>query len=340
LAFDIWALPFSRTDAKAAGAAFPIGQNARGATVAIDGTLAYVDTSLAAQERLIWVNRDGEETGEIGLVEGAITGPGLALSPDGRRVAGSSSAGSQHDFWIWQMEVGVRTRLSSGPARDIIPVWSPNGERVAFSSFRSNNWDVMLRHADGSGDATVLMDSPRDEYVSDWSKDGNCILFVVDERETKNDVWYLKRNGEGGAWQAHPFLQTPFHETVPKLSPDGRYVVYTSDDSGRSEVYVQPFPKGGQRAIVSRAGGIQPRWSGDGREIFYVDRGTVMSVPVSTSPSLSLGSAKRLFFHRSISTFPVPQYDVSADGLHFVVAELVGEPSIRIVQSWFEEFKK
>jgi dipeptidyl aminopeptidase/acylaminoacyl peptidase len=186
----------------------------------------------------------------------------------------------------------------------------------------------------------ALVATPRDEFVVDWSQDGKYLFYVVADPETGEDIWYLERTGDGSGWEPHPFLQARSLQTAAKLSPDGRYVVYLSEESGRREIYVQSFPEGGRKITVSSAGGVQPRWSRDGKELFYVEGGSLMAVAVSNVPSFSLGPAKRLFEHPSFTAAPVPQYDVSADGQRFLVVEPVGGgPSIRIVQNWFAEFK-
>ena len=157
----------------------------------------------------------------------------------------------------------------------------------------------------------------------------------------------MERNGEGGDWEPHPYLQTPYGEHLAKLSPDGRFLVYRSNESGRNEIYVRPFPEGGARTAVSTNGGEQPRWSRDGKEIFYVEGTTLVAVEVSTSPDFSVGSVTRLFEHRVLarqSGWPVAQYDVSTDGRRFLFAapgdeEAEQEVKIRVVQNWYEEFR-
>jgi Tol biopolymer transport system component len=197
----------------------------------------------------------------------------------------------------------------------------------------------LLRQANGTGEAIALLAAPRDEFVTDWSRDGKYLFYVVEGPKTGEDIWYLESKEDGSGWEPNPFLQMPSNQTAAKLSPDGRYVVYVSEESGQREIYVQSFPEGGRKITVSSNGGVQPRWSRDGKELFYVEGSSLMAVAVSTVPSFSLGPAKRLFEHPSFTAAPVPQYDVSADGERFVVAEPVGETSIRIVQNWFAEFK-
>ena len=143
-------------------------------------------------------------------------------------------------------------------------------------------------------------------------------------------------------------MQTPYRESNAKLSPDGRLVVYLSNESGQDEIYVRPFPEGGGRTAVSTNGGTQPRWSRDGKEIFYVEGTTLVAVQVSTSPDFSVGSVTRLFEHRALtqeSGWPVARYDVSADGRRFVLPvpvdeEAEQEVSIRVVENWYEEFRE
>ncbi len=143
-------------------------------------------------------------------------------------------------------------------------------------------------------------------------------------------------------------MQTPYAEGLAKLSPDGRFVVYQSNESGRDEIYVRPFPEGGGRTAVSTNGGSQPRWSTGGKEIFYVEGATLMAVQVSTRPDFSVGSVTRLFEHRAltpVAEWPFARYDASADGRRFLLAAPVAaddgkqEVKIRVVQNWYEEFR-
>ena len=345
----LWALPFSLETLKATGEAFPIAQNGHGPTVATDGTLVYLDLfgTLQTQRQLVWLNRRGDKIGEIGLPQVQIGVP--ALSPDGRRVAVQAKEESNFDIWVWDITRAVKTRLTTGPEPDGAAFWSPTGEEVAFNSIPAGNCDIFLRQADGSGEAKVLVATPRNEFVTDWSRDGKYLLYLLDDPETRADLWYLERNEDESAWEPHPFLHTPFNERAAKFSPDGRHVAYVSDESGQWEVYVRPFPQRGRRSTVSSNGGTQPRWSRDGKELFYVEGSTLVAVSVSSGPTFSVGSARRLFEHPGLpdsrGSLSYPKYDVSTDGRQFVLHEPVdlGEeapkPSIRVVQNWFEEFR-
>ena len=337
---DLWALPFSLSTLEAAGDAFPISESSRDPTLAADGTLVYRDGSAAATKQLAWLDRRGGKTGEIGQALVDIVDP--ELSPDGRLVAFVAVENSNTDIWVYDIARGVRTRLSVDPALEYRALWSPSGEEVAFGSRRSGVWAGFLRRADGGGEAKALPATPLHEWVSDWSRDGKYMLYGLVDPENGWDLWYLERK-EGGGWEPHPFLQTPFVERTPKLSPDGRFVAYSSNESGQFEVYVRPFLQGGGRSTVSSDGGQQPRWSDDGNELFYVEGDTLVAVSVTTSPEFSVGPATRLFEHPSLTRSFYPQYDVSADGQRFVLAAPVeaegAEPSIRVVQNWFEEFR-
>ena len=301
LEYDLWAVPFSLGSLEATGEAFPLSQNSRGPTVATDGTLVYLDSAGSGQQQLVWRDRRGQKTGDMDLVQEAIRYPNL--SPDERMVAFSSREGSNTEVWVYDINRGARTRLNSvARMAGFEPVaWSPTGEEVAFSSSPAGNPDIFLRRADGSGDETVPTATPHPEYLSDWSRDGKYLLYQLRHPESRVDLWYLKRNEDGSGWEPHAFLQTSFAERAPKLSPDGRFIAYVSDESGQDEVYVLPFPEGGSKTTVSNNGGRQPRWSRGGKELFYVEGGTLMAVPVEASPNFSVGSVTRLFEHASLA---------------------------------------
>ena len=201
LTHDLWALPFSLDTLRATGEAFPISQNSRGPTVAADQTLVYLDGSGSGQRQLVWLDRGGEKTGEIGEAQEGIGG--LALSPDGRLVAVTATEGSNLDVWVYDIARWVKTRLSTTPERDYRPVWSPAGDEVAFTSERAGNADIFVRQADGSGEEKVLAATPRTERLSDWSRDGKYLLYHLEDPETGDDLWYLERKEDGSAWEPY-----------------------------------------------------------------------------------------------------------------------------------------
>ena len=188
-----------------------------------------------------------------------------------------------------------------------------------------------------------MLDTPTRDRVSDWSRDGRYILYTGLDGETGDDLSYLERNQEGG-WEPHLFLRTAFRERSASLSPDGRFIAYASNESGQDEIYVQPFPEGGRRTTVSNNGGQQPRWSRDGRELFYVEGTTLTVVSVDTSATFSVRSRTPLFEHPNLANSWYPQYDISADGQRFIIPTPVeddpdAKPMIRVVQNWAEELR-
>ena len=338
---ELWARPFSLDSLQPTGEAFLVTHSGRGPTVAADQTLVYLDGN-PRQRQLVWLDRSGTKVGEIGSPQIGSRDP--TLSPDGRYVAVAATEGVNQDIWIWDVARGVKSRLTTSAGDDQDLVWSPDGIELAFSSPRSGSWDVFLRRSDGAGEPKALIATSATEHVLDWSRDGKHILFVRVVPETVQDLWYLELNEDDDDWAPKPFLQTRFSEMTPKLSPDGRFIAYRSNESGRSEIYVRSFPDGDGKVTVSRNGGDQPRWSRDGSEILYVEDGALMVVAVSTSPSFSVGSVTRLFEHVSLSSGLVPpQYDVSANGRRFVLVEQADEetpePKIHIVENWYEEFR-
>ena len=343
---NLWALPFSLEAFEATREPFPILVNARGPSIASDGTLVYVP-SFKGRQKAVWVNREDQEKEDTGLVAESILNP--MLSPDGRRLAFVSMPEyGTREVWVYDLSRGSRTLLSRSAEGLLSPIiWSPDGEQVAFSTHRARNWDILARQADASGNERVILKTEQNEIVSDWSRDGKYLLYhtVSSGFETDADLWYLERKEDGSGWEPHPFLQTPFEEQAAMLSPDGRYVAYVSNESGQNEVYVRPFPEGEGKSTVSSNGGRQPRWSRDGKELLYVEGNTFVAVSVSTSPSFAVGSATPLFELPGLTNNASARYSISADGQRFVVAEFVGleteapGPSIHVVENWYEEFR-
>ena len=342
----LWALPFSIETLKATGEPFPIAENVGRPSVAVDGTLISVDALGSNRQQLVWLDRAGRKLGTIGRPQQGILNP--ALSPDGGRVLVSAlEEGTNPDIWVHEVGRALKTRLTFDPGVDSFPKWSPSGKEVVFSSNRAGGFDIFSRAADGSSEPVSLVSTPLPEFPSVWSPDMKYFLYVAGSPETGTDIWYLERKELGDGFDSRPFLQTAFRETNSRLSPDGRFVAYLSDESGRDEVYVRPFPQGGGKWQVSASGGGFQRWSKDGKELFYVEGETLILVPVSTTEGFSAGSGQPLFHHPGLGGGGSSTYDVSADGQRFVVVEDLeseeGEeakpPAIHVTENWFEEFK-
>ena len=345
-ALELWALPFSIETLMPAGEPFSLRESGSNPSVARDATLVYVGTGGLERRQLVWRDRGGEKVGVIGQPQEQLESP--ALSPDGGRVAVQATENGNQDIWVYDLERGFRTRLTFDPASERSPIWSPNGDKVAFSSNRNGSVDIFTKSGDG-GEAEGLLAAPQPMYGQGWSPDGRYLIYIESTPEAGRDIWYLRPGGGQREYEKMPFLKTTFGEGSADLSPDGRYLAYESNESGSYEIYVQPFPEGGSKRRVSTNGGEQPRWRSDGRELFFVERDTLVAASVTLAPSFSVGSAKRLFQAEDAFATRTPgyagrsySYDVSADGQRFVLAEPIEEastPPIHVVQNWFAEFR-
>ncbi|MDA0205871.1 MAG: hypothetical protein O3A53_19420 [Acidobacteria bacterium] len=231
----------------------------------------------------------------------------------------------------------MKSRLTTAPEDDFSPVWSPTGEEIAFHSNRAGNYDIFSVRTDGNGAPQALVATLEGERAQDWSRDGKYLLYERITTETGVDLWYLERAAGTSDWEPHPLVQTPFAETDARFSPDVQYVAYVSDETGQDEVYVRSFPDANRKWTVSPGGGQMPRWSRDGKELFYRKGSELVAVSVSTNPSFSLQSAA-----------PLPgvslgeHYDISPDCRRILAAvPTSGAPErlIRVVQNWYEEFR-
>jgi Tol biopolymer transport system component len=298
----------------------------------------------------VWFDRQGKPIGSLGP---SSTYNGLSLSPDGKRVAVEDiGASGNWDIWMIDPARAVSTRFTFDPGQDWFPVWSPDSNRLVFSSDRGNTGTLslylknvatstpeeLLYPAEGSGSLRA----------SDWSPDGNSLLFSKSNPTTRQDLWVLTNPG-GNARERKKeiYLQTPFDDTQGQFSPDGHWVAYTSDASGVGQyhVYVQSFPRGnGEFQISTGPGGMQPRWRRDGKELFYLaPDGTLMSVDVKTTPRFEVGTPKPLFDSRITTvgsrsiTF---HYAVSADGQRFLTmtnfnpADSAAAEPIAVILNW------
>jgi eukaryotic-like serine/threonine-protein kinase len=338
----LWARPFSPGAVKRTGEGFPIAQALPKAVVSVslEDTLTYEAGQLRWQMR--WRDRHGRE---LDTQDSELCISGMALSPAGTRAAACVWEKSQMNLWIWDFARHTRTRMFWGPGNARNPVWHPSGKMVAFSSSRRGNWDIYMQPADGSSPATVLAAGPLDEVPQDWSADGKVLVYSVADPGTKLDLWYRKQNNDNNDFEFNPIVQSPWQETAGALSPDGRFLAYQSDESGRHEVYVRRFPDGGGRQQVSSGGGIAPRWRRDGKELFYLAGDTLMAAAVTTVPTFSAAVAKALFQESNVNWGSRGDnwrvFDPSPDGQRFLFAvpEKPGHSQIRVVRNWSAEFK-
>jgi len=249
------------------------------------------------------------------------------------------------DIWIYETAGGLATRLTTHPALDSAPVWSPDGRQIAFFSLRLSHPDLFLKNADGSGSDELLLSADSSKYTTDWSSSGTVLYRILDGKSNL-ELWTVPTKGER---KPAPFLKSSFAVSHGQFSPDSRWVAYSSNESGTWEVYVTPFPgPGGNWKVSAAGGGNEPRWRRDGKELFYLaPDGTLMSVAVrgggaqfDADPPQPLFKARP---RQHISSGDLFTYDVAPDGQRFLVNTDVGEtgsPSLSFIQSWTAMVKR
>jgi len=299
------------------------------------GSIVYRSASTRIFDRqLIWFNRSGVELGRVG--DGS--GGGSSLSPDGRLAALSRTVDGNRDVWLLDTSTGVLSRFTSDPSGDQSPLWSPDGRRVVFSSIRKGAVDLYVKPVAAGGSEELLLATPANKTATDWTLDGRYLLYRSNDRQTGHDIWALSMRGDRTSF---PVVRTEFAERDGQFSPDARWIAYESNRSGRSEIYVHPFPGPGREQQVSTGGGAQVRWRSDGRELFYIALdGRLTSVPVkSTADTIDTGAPVSLFQTRVgdvIQTTLTQQYVVSANGQRFLVSTVSQAPtsSISVILNW------
>jgi eukaryotic-like serine/threonine-protein kinase len=342
--FSIWAVPFSLSSLDITGEPFVVAQKVTGGSVSGDRTLVYHQIFRPLQQQqLAWVDRSGTVVDTIGQPHEGIQH--VSLSPDNRQVAASANAQSNWDIWVHDVVRDTASRLTIDQDADSGPVWSPTGERIAYSSAERGviNWDIYLRAADGSGKSVSIISGPENDIVTDWSRDGEYLLYTTNSR----GIRYMPVYGERAPVQ---LLNTSFREMHPQFSPDGRFVAYTSGESGRNEIYVTSFPSGQGRWQASVNGGTWPRWSPLGDELFFITDNKLMALRVRTASSFEPADTPQMLFegdriNATLTSRMGRAYDVSTDGRMFVVAQSeqgteAQATTITVVQNWIREFDR
>jgi eukaryotic-like serine/threonine-protein kinase len=299
-----------------------------------NGVLVY-RAGTAEGYQLTWYDRQGKILGTAG--EPANLFFNVNLSPDGTHAAVSRLDAQGLVIWSIAFSRGTSARFTFGSAGAQYPVWSPDGNRIIFASNREGNFNLYQKLASGAKDEELLLKSNEDKYPTSWSRDGRFLLYTTVGPQQKTDLWVLPLEGDKKPFR---FVGPEFNQRVGHFSPDGRWVAYVSDESGRDEVYVRPFSSspggasGSGKWLISKNGGTTPRWRGDGRELYYSGLdGKLMSVEVTTNPNFEVGSPKILFQAPLVSTAAAPfsAWDLTADGKRFLFAA----PTARSAQAPF-----
>jgi Tol biopolymer transport system component len=277
------------------------------------------------RSHLVWFDRAGKRLDTIG--ELADYG-NLELSPDGRRVgvAVLDPAVGTRDLWLYDADGAHLTRLTAGPADENWLIWSPDGTHVVFNMFGGGRAELRRIASDGRGEAETLLTDQVGIWPVSWSSDGRYILYVRNSPTTGNDIWVLPLAGDR---KPYPLLQTNAAENWAAFSPDAKWIAYSATDtqSPQPEVYVMPFPGGGERRRVSADGGTQARWRRDGKEIVYLapDQTLMAASIVAGSGGLEVTDVKALFqIHLPFA--PYHAFDLAADGQRVLVNTLVVGP--------------
>ena len=308
------------------------------------GPVAYRAAG-GASRQLTWFDRTGKAVGVAGEPDANdLRYP--ELSPDGRRVAMRRTVQGNADIWLLDLLRGGMTRLTFDTALDLNPVWSPDGSRIAFSSNRTGVLDLYLKPSNGSGAEARLVESPNTKQSQDWSADGRWLVYYEVNLTTGRDLWALDMTSPDHTPRV--VANTPAEEVLAQFSPDGRWVAYQTNESGRFEVVVQPSPDAGGKWQVSTAGGVAPRWRADGKELYFLaPDATLMAVPVTAAgTSFEAGTPVALFPTRIVDGGTVtqnrPQYAVARDGRFLInqpVADATAAP-ITLILNWNPEAKK
>lgn len=314
-----------------------------------NGILAYQTGEGIAGARMVVVDRQGKELEYLGDVIEHFT---MRISPDGRRIVQSifEPKSRTQNLWMHDFSRGNITRFTSGIDGAMFPVWSPDGQRVAYTRFargdetNAESFLIPIQPVGGGAAEEILIRSKTFVTPTDWSPDGKAIclgispLFSRVASSTQSDLWIQAMEGER---KMSPFVESPYNETDGRFSPDGRWIAYTSDETGRREIYLRPYPGPGTAIKVSTSGGSSPVWRRDGRELFYIsDSNRTMSVEIRpANSSVAIGVVRELFARTPI----MAEYDVFPDGRRFLINRVI-EPSetepVTIVVNWMERIRK
>jgi Tol biopolymer transport system component/predicted Ser/Thr protein kinase len=300
-----------------------------------NGTLVYVPgSSRNAPVHLEWVTRDGAEL-PLPTAPHVYVLP--KISPDGKRIAiGITEKDAQ--LYIYDIARDTLNRFTFQGSNNLGSLWTPDGKRIAYISNSTGPRNIFWQLADGTGGLERLNTSPQLSIPGSWSPDGKVLAYAIIDPHMGYDIWTMTPSDH----KTQIFLQTKFNESAPQFSPDGRWLAYSSDESGHNEIYVVPYPGPGGKWQISSDGGREPLWNRNGRELFFRNGNKMMATPIDTQHGFSAGTPKMLFQGQYVTLAnSTPNYDVTADGQKFLMLKSTVQPTqINVIVNWFEELKQ
>ena len=312
-------------------------------TSSVNGVLAYQGGDTGLNSQLVMFDRVGKRLRSVGAPADLIN---HRISPDGQQVAVSVLDSSVVNYQLWLLDVfrDNETRLTFGPHRSRNPTWAPDGKTIVFSLNKEGQYDLFVKQSDGTGSEELLVESQSSKYPTDWSMDGRFIAYSSNGSTDKTSVWILPRAGDRKPFL---FLHGDHNAGEARFSPDGRWVAYTSDESGRAEIYVTPFPEATSKWQVSIDGGTSAKWRRDGKELYYLSADSnLMAADVSPGGSVFQVGAVRPLFRVLLRTGPSRLdlsstseqigYDSAPDGTWFLVNSPPegSPPPITLITDW------
>ena len=344
-ATTLMAQPFDAAKLQLSGEPFPIAEQ-----VTFNGRFSYSNFSISetgvmvfrggslSNSQLVWFDRGGKQLSSVGP-------PGqyndVVLSPDEKRAALQRTENGNTDIWLMDLGRGLPSRFTFNAADEDDPSWSPDGSLIVFSSTRDGSRSLYRKVSSGAGSEELVLKSNILDAGTDWTADGRFILFESQNPKTAVDLMVLPLFGDR---KPYPLLQGEFSESQGRVSPDGRWFAYTSNESGKNEVYVQSFPPTGGKWQISTTGGAQPHWRRDGKEVFYMapDR-KLMAVDVKLGAAFETSAPKTLFQTQVVRPEAPNRYVVTEDGQRFLVnssLEEVSQTPITVILNWNAQLKK
>ena len=337
----LMAQPFDPTGMRSTGEMFPVAEDIPdganrgfGAFSVSAGELAYRTGSAVTNRTLVWRDRAGKRLGAIG--QPSAFGGGVRLSPDDTTAAIGIFSGSLTYLWLQDLHQGVLSRFTFLPGK--APVWSPDGNSLVFARQYSGTADLYRQAITREGQEALLLHGGINALPLDWSRDGKWIIYQQQDQKTGLDLWLLPLDGDP---KPVPYLRTPFNETLAAFSPDGRWIAYQSDESGRMQIYLQTMPAGGAKYQISTEGGTQPQWRRDGKELFYVSTdGKLIAVPTALGLRIEVGAPQVLF-----SGVESTDYAASGNGQRFLMNLAAGAEGsearfLTVVLNWTTGLKQ